>query len=279
MSDSARERSGGPASGASGASGDCPSDLVLDRYLVGELDERARLALESHAAACEPCRGLLEARREEQRRFAEAPSLPSRAVATLARLEAERPRPAASRLRALLLGGLATAAVASLLAVLLLRGDLLRPSGEEGVRLKGSFALSAFVKRGERVEPARSGEVFHPGDALRFDYSASEDGYLAIASLDAKQVVSLYHPAEAERAAPAPAGAKRLLPGSTILDETLGEETVLGVHCPRPFELASLRARLPSLLAALRAGRPAGPLLPEPACRTARFELRKERAR
>jgi hypothetical protein len=269
-------------SGSGSASDDrrCPSDLVLDRYLVGELDEAARRELETHAAACEACRGLLEARREEVRRFAEAPSLPSRAVATLGRLEQERAR-RGSRVRALLLGGLAAAAVASLLAVLVLRGDLLRPGGEgrDVLRLKGSFALSAFVKRGENVEAARSGERFHPGDALRFEYSATTAGHLAIVSLDAKQVVSLYYPVASARTAPAPAGSKLLLPGSTILDETLGEETVIGVHCPRPFELATLRARLPALLAALRAGRPHGALLPEPGCRTARFELRKERAR
>jgi len=146
------------------------------------------------------------------------------------------------------------------------------------VRSKGSFALSAFVKRGETVERARSGEVFHPGDALRFSYSADRDGYLAIVSVDARQVVSVYHPAAGDQAPAAPAGAANVLPGSTILDDTLGAETVIGVCCPGPFAVAAVRQGAKSILSALRSGGDVASLLPQRGCRVARFELRKERA-
>jgi hypothetical protein len=256
----------------------CPSDLVLDRYLVGELDTSLRHDVESHTEGCSRCRSLLEERREQARLFSAAPTLPSRAAATLARFENERPAPWWSRPRTWATG-FAAAAAAGLVAVVVLRGGLLHPGSEEigSVRLKGSLALSAFVKRGETVERARSGEVFHPGDALRFAYSTEHDGYLAIASVDAKQVVSVYYPVEHDRAAAIPAGVGKLLPGSTILDETLGLETVIGVHCLRPFAVADLRQRAQPILTVLREGKDAASLLPQRDCRAARFELRKER--
>jgi hypothetical protein len=252
----------------------CPSDLVLDRYVAGELDEGARHELEAHASACQACRDLLEERRAQARVYAEAPALPSRAVEALARVESERPARWWSRPR-LWVPGLAAAVAAGLVAVVVLRHGLVQPGEGDGVRLKGSFALSAFVKRGEAVEPARSGEVFHPGDAVRFAYTSDRNGYLAIAGVDAKQVVSIYYPVEPREAVAAPAG-QGVLPGSTILDETLGPETVIGLHCPRAFPITALSQRARPIADALRAGKDPGPLLPHGACRVARFELRKE---
>jgi len=183
-----------------------------------------------------------------------------------------------------LLGGLAMAAA----AVLLLLVWPAAPPPESGqgyeqggLRIKGGLSVGAFVKRGGTVQAARSGQVFHPGDELRFTYSARGGGYFALVGLDAADVVTLYHPTGtgADRAVAVKPGAGRPLPGSTILDATLGPETVVGVLCPRPFPAQMLRRRASRLVAGLRHdGHVRVALLPADDCQVARFELDKRPA-
>jgi hypothetical protein len=82
-----------------------------------------------------------------------------------------------------------------------------------------------------------------PGDALRFTYGATEGRYIAVLSLDGARRASTYYPASgAVRLEPS--GAKVPLPLSTILDDTLGEETIYGVACAQPFDVEALRDAL-----------------------------------
>lgn len=279
----------------------CLSDLIIDRYLADELGQQERRALEAHAEACDGCAALLAQRREELSTYQARPELEQLAATTLHRMQQEaaleggaRPtqqasaaaaRPWLPRLLLPLVGGLVGAAAAVVLV-------LAWPTAPEGVggdpggaggglRIKGGFSLGAFVKRGAAVSPARSGEVFHPGDELRFSYTTQRGGHLALVGVDAAGVVTLYHPAgpQADCSAPAAPGVKTALPGSTVLDATLGAETVVGLLCPRPFSTRTLQGQARQLAAALkRDGRAPAALLPDPACRAARFELDKRPA-
>jgi len=86
-------------------------------------------------------------------------------------------------------------------------------------------------------------ERVQPGDALRFVYSATEPRYLAILSFDGARHASVYYPAgpTAEHVDPAVDGPLR---SSTVLDATLGRETLYGVFGREPTPLEPLRAAL-----------------------------------
>jgi hypothetical protein len=66
----------------------------------------------------------------------------------------------------------------------------------------------------------------------------------------------------------------RALSGAVELDETLGLEVILGLHCPRPLGRHELDIRARALDRALRADK-ADPIGPDRGCRVARFELNK----
>jgi len=89
----------------------------------------------------------------------------------------------------------------------------------------------------------------------------------------------VYYPSSASRAPRVVRGSERPLPESTILDDTLGRETVAGVLCPRPFSVARVRKAAAGLITDLRRGKPVSGRLPDPGCRVARFELQKRRPR
>lgn len=264
---------------STGAESSCPSDLVLDRRLAGELDPQETARLEAHLVGCASCRQRLERLERLAETYRSGTDLAGEAARTLARLRQEaETRPHRSRVAAWLAGLAAAAAAAALaLAMLLPSGGPPTDGVGHGTRIKGGFALGAFLKRGTTVERARSGQVFHPGDALRFSYTAQgKGGHLALVGVDAKQVVTLYHPAKAGPAASVPAGVGQPLAGSTILDETLGPETVVGVLCAESFDTKVLVQRGPALVSAVRAGRDPAQWLPRAGgCQLARFDLDK----
>ena len=108
-----------------------------------------------------------------------------------------------------------------------------------------------------------------PGDALRFTYGAKDARYVAVLSVDGAKRASTYYPASGAVRLEAP-GATVPLPLSTILDDTLGEETIYGVGCAQPFVVEALRDALQRA-----PGRP--PVVA--GCDVARIELHKEARR
>lgn len=269
--------------------GRCASDLTIDRLLVDELDHDELHDLEDHTARCPACKELIARRRQQAQAFCSRPHLQQEAAAVLARWQQERqtdPQPLRKRPRLPLwfplLGGLAMAGAAAALLLLLLPPKPPPPPDELGqhsdrLRIKGGFSLTAFVKRGPSVTKARSGETFFGGDVVRFAYTSQISGYLALVGVDAGQVVTLYHPARGETAVAIAAGVGQALPGASELDETLGQETVIGVLCPRPFTTITVTRRAREIVSALRRDQQVGPgLLPQPRCRVARFELNKK---
>jgi hypothetical protein len=82
---------------------------------------------------------------------------------------------------------------------------------------------------------------------------AREARYLAVLSVDGAKHASTYYP-DSRLAARQEPGREAALPSSTVLDDTLGAETVYGVSCPRPFDVETLRealARAPNRAPAL----------------------------
>lgn len=258
---------------------DCASSLTFDRYLANELETGDRERLEAHVAGCSACAARLGRLKEQAEAFLSAypaPSLaqvasepeappstiasspsaaeraPSLAVAPSGPSEAvptARSRTLGRRARSRRfewVGGLALAAAAVLLAVFFWPGAKPTPLDEPGprTRIKGKPFIGFHIKRGEGSVPGRDGQTLHPGDNIRFVYHSLRPAHLALIGVDRARQVSVYVPYGGARSLPIVAAKERGLPGSIVLDETLGTERYFGVFCPEPFELAPLRAAL-----------------------------------
>jgi hypothetical protein len=201
----------------------CPSDYAFDRHIAGELGGEETSALKEHAGGCERCRRrLVELSREKEAFGREAPPL-------------VMPRTRAP-LRWLWGGGGILAAAAANVLFVRLGGDTTRTKG-------GGATLGFYVSHAGGVRLGAAGERLEPGDALRFIATTHEPKYLAIYSVDGARHISVYFPSGTQ-AALIESGERAPLPESTVLDDTLGDETIYGVFCEKPFEVESLRRAL-----------------------------------
>lgn len=218
---------------------DCLSDLVLDQWRTGEIDDSARLGeLEAHVADCERCR----ARREAFDR--EAESYLSRHPRFLPpERSRSQQRPSRSARRLQIFAGASALAAAAVLA-LVLRAPHDGPLGDEsGTRIKGGSRVAFFVKRGGQVVMGGPGDRLQPGDQLRFTVTLERPQHLAILSRDTRGVASVYYPADAVTKV-LPAGADIALENSVELDDALGEERIFAVFCESAIAVEELRASL-----------------------------------
>lgn len=199
----------------------CFSALHFDRFLTGELDRPEAERLRGHVAECPGCAAALD----ELQKASEERLPPLRVV----------PLPARSRVPVrTVVAAVGLAAAASLLL-------MVRPSG---TRVKGSgFVLGMYVAHGGEVRRAAPGETVAAGDAVRFAVTAPVDAHVAVLSLDPKGHASIYFPAGG-RAEVVHAGTDVALPLGTRLDETVGEERILGLFCSSAIELEPLRLQL-----------------------------------
>ena len=219
---------------------ECLSDLVLDQWRAGEIEDGARLGeLEAHVAGCERCRARREAfDREAESYLSRHPefSPPERSRSQ------QRSSRSARRLQ--IFAGASALAAAAVLA-LVLRAPHDGPFGgdESGTRIKGGSRVAFFVKRGDRVVMGGPAERLQPGDQLRFTATLEGPKHLAIFSRDARGVTSVYYPAEAVTKA-LPAGSDIALDSSVELDDALGEERIFAVFCDSAIAVEELRASL-----------------------------------
>ncbi len=207
-------------------SADCPPPLELELLVSGDAPGSE---LEKHLRTCAECAGYLASLRHEHDAFLEArpPELLLRKLATRA-----QPR---SRVRWWY--ALVPATVA---AVLLLWSQ--RP-GQGGVQLKGS-RLQITLKRPNSAATGPLENEAHPGDALRFQYAAPTDGQLVILEVDAAKQITVLQPFGQSRSMPILAGENTWLPGSAVLDETLGTSRFISVFRATPIEVETLIQQL-----------------------------------
>jgi hypothetical protein len=213
MDERARELFGGaPAPIAES----CVSDLTLDRRVLGELESEEASSVEAHLESCTRCRARAAA-------LSVHPALdPAVRRIVLGR-----------RTRWLRIG--APLALAASLAI-----AFLIPGSD--TRRKGGLSLTVYRERHGEVVRSGSGEIFHPGDRLRFEVDAPR-GYLLIMGIDAGGERYACVPLDG-RARPVQDDLKKvLLPDAVKLDESLGRERLVLVHCPAPFALGALDVR------------------------------------
>ena len=212
----------------------CPGRLVLARRALGELDAEARAEIDAHVDGCAACRALaaeIEANLDSYAKNSDA---------ELARLAAQLPRRRRAGLGWLLAPALTAAAAAALL--------LLWPTEEIG--FKGAFAARVVAKRGDAQIVVRDQERLRPGDALRFVIT-SDPGYLSVVLVDARGRVWPFYPDTDPEQDARPwrieAKGRHELPGSVVLDDSLGPERIVLIFSTRVFDRAEVHRRLAGL--------------------------------
>jgi len=204
----------------------CLSALRFDRWMMGELDSTDAESVGTHVAACAACSTAVAGMRGVRE---EVHAFPLPAVLVRPQFRRRLPRP--------VVAGVGLALAASLLLVV-------RSEVGDRVRRKGpGLGLAMYVQHGTEVRRASPGESVSPGDAIRFAVSTPVPAFVAILSLDPSGRAWIYFP-EGPQAVQVPAGTEVPLPLGTRLDETTGEERLLGLFCATPVELEPIRLAL-----------------------------------
>jgi hypothetical protein len=193
---------------------DCVSDLKLDRLVAGETRDAA---VDAHVAGCSACSARVEQLRRER---VAAAALVGDGVQRILR---------AQRRRRVLVGAQAFLAAAVILLIVW-------PRPRDSERVKGSGAaveLDIIVRHADgRVVDLQPGGRVQPGEAIRFRVSTARPGRLAILGLDAAPKVTPYLQEAIAQ------GRKQVMPGSIVLDDTLGAERVVALLCDASVDAA-----------------------------------------
>lgn len=234
------------------------SNLMLHRLVAGETtDEAAR----DHLGACVSCKARLASTRAGHDAFATDARLPERLAALTAAIA---PKPARDvwrwRRRVWGVAGLALA------AMLLIVVGMTRPDDPDSVRSldpttrrKGEAGDTLEIIRRDasgRVETLSPPWQVRPGEAIRFQVGAARRSFVGVVSIDSAHVVSAYAP-QTDVLEETAAGTPRVLDGSVVLDDTLGEERIVLVLCDQARRvddvMAAARAALKRANGDLRA--------------------------
>jgi hypothetical protein len=240
---------------------ECISDLAFDEWLGGSLEPSSQRELQAHVERCVRCSLRCEVLSAQRAAFLERVPSFGTLAASVARSGAA-PSVDAARWR-WAWGAGATAAVAAGVALML---AFPRAERFSSVRNKGGPHIGAYVKRGERVARAESGDAVQGGDYVRFTYSSDAAVFFGLLNRDAHSAAT-YYPLQAQTVR-VKAGNDIALDFSIKLDGEPGSERVHGLFCDEPQQLEPLRAALQAT----------GRLPPLPHCRVDVLTLKKQKA-
>jgi hypothetical protein len=235
-----------------GEGGACPSELALERWRTGEIqDEQEREIMALHLGGCVSCTARLaelsaapppldlDAVWNEVHPSPVMPTFTAIARARRARTRAPSPMP---HLRRLVLSFSLVAVAAGLLFFGPSHWPQFGERFDDLVKGAKPWAWRVIVKeRGDpRVRDLVSGERLFPGDRLRFAVRTSwKEAWAAVLSFDAAGNVTPFVPAEG-RALPVLGAQASLLDAAIELDETLGDERLELLGCREAVPVASL---------------------------------------
>ena len=227
--------------------GSHPSEFALTRFHGGEGETSARQEIQKHLDTCESCRQRLEELEGAKVVFREHHDRAN--FLAQVRDGAQRPERGAGWLALFSRGWLVGAATAAamLVAVLVLAPWHKAPKdqADAGVRVKADELNLGYMIM-EHQEPVVAGadRILHPGNRIQFRLSAPRGGFVHIVSVDAAGQVSVYFPRPGDTPEEYPGGSGRPVPGSVILDDTLGQERVFALICEAPLSRAKLAERI-----------------------------------
>ncbi len=226
--------------------GEHPSRFALGRFAASEGSPAERERIQDHLAGCPECQQVLAELEEFQSAFHGAHD--RAAFLASVRVRASEPEPerrpwGSGWFRPAL--ALGAAAVALLVVLLLVRPWAEPEPDTDRIRIKSDeLALGFLVMEQGRPVVAEPGRVVHPGDRIQFRISAPRGGFVHVVGVDQAGKVSVYYPRPDESVEPYPGGSGRPVPGSVILDATLGRERIFALICERPLGRARLAERV-----------------------------------
>jgi hypothetical protein len=240
----------------------CPSDLELERHLLGD-----GTAVTAHLGVCASCAARLEEMKREGEVF-QREVFPVTVDAVVA-----RSRPNVVRLPrrwSLIVAPLSAAAAAAILFL-----AVRPPPGYVGLKGDG-LGLAVYVQTAYGAHAARDGEAVAAAANVRFQVRPARACRLWIVSIDASGEVSRLFPAAGDAAGEL--GSAATLPGGARLDGRAGPERLYAVCSPRPLPYEeverAVRAAAAGGEAAVRAARALPGLPSEAAQATVLLEKR-----
>ena len=242
------------------ATGRCPSELELDRWLLA--GRPADHAVPAHAAGCAACQSRLQAATDAQVLVA-PPVLATHVADVLARAQARQAE--RSPWRRWLDDGWRWALVPAVvlavgLVVLAVRpgpapepgqsmvegpvpSDVARGGGVEGWKAGGEVALQVLAGG----EPVQSGAVLAPGTVLTLQLTVARPGFLALVSVEEGGRVSRILPTRGARPMPVTSG---VISAQGGVAASQGVEHVYALFDDKPFDVDRALAGRPQVAAA-----------------------------
>jgi hypothetical protein len=110
-----------------------------------------------------------------------------------------------------------------------------KTTDQDVVRLKGSLNLTVHRARGGAVSSMQSGDVFKPGDRVRFTVTLAKRGQVMVLGRESSGVTYVAYPLKRSNRSVGHEAGRTDLPGSVKLDASLGREEFFGVFCPLEF--------------------------------------------
>ena len=219
------------------ASGAPPvSNLMLERFRLGELPPEEMRALEARMAGDADLRARFEAlTRSDAEIDARYPA--NEVAGEIRRRLAQAPSGTAERRRTpwLWMAPLAAVALVVLAVWVPWRG---REAGGDTVLVKGSGPSLVLYRRvGQGSERIESGAHARQGDQVRVGYRAAGRAYGAIVSVDRAGNVTRHLPMSGSQAAPLKADGAVMLDSSYELDAAPGWERFYFIAADTPFDL------------------------------------------
>lgn len=201
------------------------SEYEIDLYMVGDASSELTERVEARVGADPDFAAIIDEQRAEREAF----------YVTRPRL----PQPAPSRAKTSWLfaavGGLAVAATAALLMVVV-------PAQEHRssslIRTRGGLKVTLTVRRDERIFPYEDSVRLHAGDQVRVTIESPAAGFLSVVGREAGNTWSVLYDAVPVRAGSFTA------PGSRVMDSSLVEETWYVFLTPDPVSALEIVERL-----------------------------------
>ncbi len=222
-----------------------PSRHLLSRLLAGDLDDKERGTTEKHVSSCSECKDLLVRIKVELESFHTSHNKENFLAQVKELAESTQTKHLAWWQLAWRPAGL-LAAAAMIVALMLF--SIQHLPEDPDTRMKGSgIELGLFVMEGSEAKITDPSQLRHPGDRIQFHLTAPAGGYLHLLGIDEAGVLSVYFPRPGAAHESYPGGAARPVPGSVILDDTLGRERVFVLICAEAMAPDELLARVRSL--------------------------------
>lgn len=206
---------------------ECQSEFTLLCWISGDtLSEEERDQVALHLQACEACQKRIDILKNDIQ--ARQPSAKSDWQQIRSRLSTKNPKPLFTfHLRWILP---AAAVVVATLVIVLFPRWITETEESHQIRTKGHFAVEIWGKDKDGVFQVKNGAEVMPNTQMRLVLHLPSPGYVAVFSIDSKTEVSPLYLDTSHADDCLPLKINELgtheLPGSFVLDDNLGTETV-----------------------------------------------------